>query len=103
MASRRPNANWRAPVSMRRRSPRTDNPRRHTRTGKTAATAGTNGRRKMATDAEALPAGGEQNQNEALVITAPSLGTVFEWDVSDERRVGKEYVSTCSTGWSTDT
>src|SRR3546814_1445417 len=64
---------------MRRRSPRTDNPRRHTRTGKTAATAGTNGRRKMATDAEALPAGGEKKQNEALVITASSLGTVFEW------------------------
>src|SRR3546814_12526363 len=79
MASRRPNANWRAPVSMRRRSPRTDNPRRHTRTGKTAATAGTNGRRKMATDAEALPAGGEKKQNEALVITASSLGTGFEW------------------------
>ena len=33
----------------------------------------------MATDAEALPAGGEKKQNEALVITASSLGTVFEW------------------------
>ena len=33
----------------------------------------------MATDAEALPAGGDKKQNEALVITASSLGTVFEW------------------------
>ncbi len=33
----------------------------------------------MATDAEALPAGEDKKQNEALVITASSLGTVFEW------------------------
>ena len=33
----------------------------------------------MATDAEALPSGEDKKQNEALVITASSLGTVFEW------------------------
>ncbi|WP_447763982.1 MFS transporter [Sphingopyxis panaciterrae] len=33
----------------------------------------------MATDAEALPPGESKGQNDTLVITASSLGTVFEW------------------------